>query len=51
MATIELRAAAGGGTDFVLTEQGVYLDGLDNVDQRRKGTEDLMDRLGKSLTD
>ena len=51
VATIELRAAAGGGTDFVLTEQGVYLDGLDNVDQRRKGTEDLMDRLGKSLTD
>ena len=51
VATIELRAAAGGGTDFVLTEQGVYLDGLDNVDQRRKGTEDLMDRLGESLTD
>src|SRR4051812_15160108 len=28
VATIEFRAA-GGGTDFTLTEQGVYLDGLD----------------------
>lgn len=49
VATIELRAGAAGGTDFVLTEQGVYLDGLDNSAQRKQGTEDLMDALAKSL--
>ena len=48
VATIELRPA-GGGTDLVVTEQGVYLDGLDNAAQRRQGTEDLMDALAKSL--
>ncbi|MCY1141941.1 SRPBCC family protein [Actinoplanes sp. Pm04-4] len=48
--TVEFRPAAG-GTDFSITEQGVYLDGLDNADQRRGGTELLMDALGKSLTD
>ena len=46
--TLEVRADAG-GTDFVITEQGVYLDGLDNGAQRRQGTEDLMDALAKSL--
>jgi uncharacterized protein YndB with AHSA1/START domain len=44
--TVEFRAA-GGGTDFAVIEQGVYLDGLDNPAQRRQGTEDLMDALGK----
>lgn len=49
VATIELTAA-GGGTDLVVTEQGVYLDGLDNPAQRRQGTEDLLDALDKSLS-
>jgi uncharacterized protein YndB with AHSA1/START domain len=49
VATIEIRAARG-GSDFVLVEQGVYLDGLDNPEQRRKGTEELMDALAKSLS-
>jgi uncharacterized protein YndB with AHSA1/START domain len=49
VATIEIRAARG-GSDFVLVEQGVYLDGLDNPKQRRQGTEELMDALAKSLT-
>jgi hypothetical protein len=48
VATIEIRGA-GGGSDFVLVEQGVYLDGLDNPEQRRQGTEQLMDALAKSL--
>jgi uncharacterized protein YndB with AHSA1/START domain len=48
VATIEIRKA-GGGTDFTITEQGVYLDGLDNSAQRKQGTEDLMDALAKSL--
>jgi uncharacterized protein YndB with AHSA1/START domain len=49
VATVEVRAASDGGTDLVLTEQGVYLDGLDNQAQRRQGTEDLLDNLGRSL--
>jgi uncharacterized protein YndB with AHSA1/START domain len=49
VATVEVRAAAGGGTDFAITEQGVYLDGLDNGGQRRQGTEELMAALEKSL--
>jgi len=48
VATIELTAA-GGGTDFVLTEQGVYLDGLDQPAQRKHGTEEQMDKLGRTL--
>ncbi|HEX9999676.1 MAG TPA: SRPBCC family protein [Actinoplanes sp.] len=48
VATIEVRPA-GGGTDLIVTEQGVYLDGLDNPAQRRAGTEDLMDKLGEAL--
>jgi len=47
--TVEVRADADGGTAFSVTEQGVYLDGLDNAAQRRQGTEDLMDKLGRSL--
>jgi uncharacterized protein YndB with AHSA1/START domain len=46
--TVEMRAA-GDGTDFAVTEQGVYLDGLDTSAQRRQGTEDLMTALGNSL--
>ena len=49
VATVEFRPAAGGGTDFTLTEQGAYLDGLDNPAQRRQGTEDLLAALEKSL--
>ncbi|HEX5201169.1 SRPBCC family protein [Paractinoplanes rhizophilus] len=48
VATIELRATAT-GTDFAITEQGVYLDGLDNSAQRKQGTEELMDALAKTL--
>ena len=48
VATIELKATAN-GTDFTITEQGVYLDGLDNAAQRKQGTEELMDALAKTL--
>jgi uncharacterized protein YndB with AHSA1/START domain len=48
VATIELRAADG-GTDLVLTEQGVYLDGLDQPKFRTQGTEQLLAQLGESL--
>lgn len=48
LATIELKPA-GGGTRLVLTEQGAYLDGWDNVGDRQRGTEDLVDALGRYL--
>jgi uncharacterized protein YndB with AHSA1/START domain len=48
--TVEVRAA-GGGTDLRITEQGVYLDGLDQPAMRRDGTEQLLDALGGTLGD
>jgi hypothetical protein len=48
VATIELTAD-GKRTRLKLTEQGAYLDGLDNGDKRREGTEGLLDALGESL--
>jgi uncharacterized protein YndB with AHSA1/START domain len=44
--TIEF-IAAGTGTHFILTEQGVFLDGLDTNAARHEGTEYLMDALGR----
>ena len=49
VATVELRPGRDGGTDFVLTEQGVYLDGLDLPAQRREGTEQLLSNLDAAL--
>jgi uncharacterized protein YndB with AHSA1/START domain len=49
VATVELRPAAGGGTDLRVVEQGVYLDGLDKPELRRDGTEQLLSALGQSL--
>jgi len=39
----------GGGTRLVYTEQGVYLDGLDNPAQREAGTRELLEALGAAL--
>jgi uncharacterized protein YndB with AHSA1/START domain len=50
LATIELTPE-GTGTRFKLTEQGAYLDDFDDPSLRRKGTEDLLDALGASLTE
>ena len=41
--------AEGSGTRLTVTEHGCFLDGLDNVEQRRRGTSDLLDALGRSL--
>ena len=38
-----------GGTKFVLTEYGDYLDGYDDAGSREHGTNALMDALAKSL--
>lgn len=48
VASIEFKPA-GSGTKMTVTEQGAYLDGLDNPDLRESGTKWLMDQLGEVL--
>jgi uncharacterized protein YndB with AHSA1/START domain len=48
VATIEF-IVDGTGTHLILTEQGVFLDGLDTSAARHQGTEGLMDALGRYL--
>jgi uncharacterized protein YndB with AHSA1/START domain len=48
LSTVEFTAD-GDGTRMVYTEQGVYLDGLDNPAQREAGTRELFDALGRML--
>ena len=36
-------------TRVTVTEHGCFLDGLDNVEQRKAGTEQLLDALGAEL--
>jgi uncharacterized protein YndB with AHSA1/START domain len=48
VATVELTPA-GSGTHLVLTEQGVFLDGLDKNEYREHGTNDLLNKLGDVL--
>lgn len=47
-ACIELRSE-NGGTQFILTEYGDYLDGYDDAGSREQGTNWLMDALAKTL--
>ena len=47
LATVELEPV-GAGTRLSITEQGAYLDGLDDG-SRKRGTAFLLDRLGASL--
>jgi uncharacterized protein YndB with AHSA1/START domain len=49
VATVEVAPGASGGTDLRVTEHGVYLDGLDQPEMRRQGTEELLTALGDSL--
>jgi uncharacterized protein YndB with AHSA1/START domain len=48
VATVEIEAA-GAATKLTLTEQGVFLDGLDDPAEREHGTNVLMDTLGQRL--
>lgn len=48
LATVELRPE-GEGTKLVFTEQGAFLDGLDDPAQRESGTGSLLDALAKEL--
>jgi uncharacterized protein YndB with AHSA1/START domain len=48
VATVQFRSE-GARTRLVLTEQGVFLDGLDTAAQREEGTRSLLDSLAASL--
>jgi uncharacterized protein YndB with AHSA1/START domain len=48
LATIEL-VAQGKGTRLTMTEQGAYLDGVEDGSQREAGTKELLEKLGRSL--
>ena len=48
LGTVEL-APAGVGTRLTYTEQAAMLDGLDTVEQRERGTIELLDALGRAL--
>jgi uncharacterized protein YndB with AHSA1/START domain len=48
VAAIELFTE-GDGTRMTVTEHGCFLDGLDNMEQRRRGTEQLLGALGDEL--
>lgn len=48
LTTIEI-AAQGSGTRLTMTEQGAFLDGVEDGSQREAGTQQLLDQLGRSL--
>jgi uncharacterized protein YndB with AHSA1/START domain len=48
LTTIELFATTT-GTRLIFTEQGAFLDGLDSVEARERGTHDLLDKLDAEL--
>ena len=49
VATLQLKAV-GKRTRLQLTEQGAFLDGYDDASARERGTSELLDALGKTLT-
>ena len=48
LTTIELNPA-GGGTHLIYTEQGAYLDGADQPSDRKRGCQDLLEKLAAEL--
>ncbi len=48
LTTIELKPA-GAGTRLLMTEQGAFLDGYEDAGSRERGSNALLDALGKSL--
>jgi uncharacterized protein YndB with AHSA1/START domain len=48
VATIEFLPAEA-GTLLIVTEQGAFLDGLDNAAERDRGTRELLDQLDAAL--
>ena len=49
LATIEFKAA-GQGTTLVVTETGAFLDGYDDAGSRERGTAQLLEQVGLSLS-
>jgi uncharacterized protein YndB with AHSA1/START domain len=49
LTTVELLRDDGGGTHLILTEHGVFLDGLEDPAEREHGTGLLLDGLGALL--
>jgi uncharacterized protein YndB with AHSA1/START domain len=49
LATFELKPSSA-GTRLVMTEQGAFLDGYDDAGSRERGSNFLLDALGKSLS-
>jgi uncharacterized protein YndB with AHSA1/START domain len=47
--TIVFEAADDGGTKLTMTEQGVFLDGLDDPAEREHGTGEMLNALGTYL--
>ena len=50
LATVEIWPD-GTGTQLTFTEQGVFLDDYDGAADRQRGTIDLLDNLGRSLSE
>ena len=50
LATLQLKSE-GGRTTLMVTEQGAFLDGYDDAGSRERGTNQLLDMLGASLSD
>jgi uncharacterized protein YndB with AHSA1/START domain len=48
VATLQLQAD-GKRTRLLVTEQGAFLDGYDDAGARERGTDELLDALGRSL--
>ena len=49
LATLEFKPATG-GTKLTVTEQGAFLDGYDDAGSRERGTAELLEKVGASLT-
>ena len=50
LGTLEL-APTGSGTRLTYTEQAAMLDGLDTIEERQRGTIELLDALGRALAE
>lgn len=48
VAAVEFKAQ-GSGTQLIVTEQGTFLDGIENPEERRGGAAFVLDRLGELL--
>jgi len=50
LATLQIKPEGQGRTKLLVDEQGAFLDGYDDAGKRERGTSDLLDKLGASLS-